>query len=140
MFEAPAGRLSLDQIQICIDRLAQKIEAPPQTLPTYGYTEDFARPHIESDRAYHFVVVERGQEVDRRTTQELDQLLYWVFSGVTFSIACDFERANRVAEADFRRMLFQKQLELLGRLDPHWRERCESEISGILSKYPLSDA
>jgi hypothetical protein len=58
--------LSLEEIKSEIDDLAQRIGASGLILPTYGRSEDFARPHIEvDDSGYHYVVVERGQEMER---------------------------------------------------------------------------
>jgi len=131
--------LSLGQLRTRINRLARKIEAPRQHLPTYGHSQDFGRPHIESDQAYHFVVVERGQEWERRTTRDLDELLYWVFSSVTFGMASEFELRNRIPNADFRRALFRKQLDLLGNLDEKWRAQAKAELVLTLSNHPFSD-
>jgi hypothetical protein len=139
VIEASPHMLSLGQIRSRVNRLALRIEAPQQILPTYGRSADFGRPHIESDRAYHFVVVERGQELERRTTWDLDQLLYWIFAGITFELACQFELENRIPTADFRRALFRKQLDLLGELDHKWRTRRKVEILSILSAHPFSD-
>ena len=67
---------SLNEIKSEIDRLAAQIGAPDDLLPTYGYSEDGARPHIEIDsHGYHYVVVERGEEINRVTTNSLDELL-----------------------------------------------------------------
>ena len=53
----------MDLIKSEIKRLAKKINARKKTLPTFGSSEDFARPHIEkTGNIYHWVVVERGQE------------------------------------------------------------------------------
>ncbi|GGF00885.1 hypothetical protein GCM10011611_03090 [Aliidongia dinghuensis] len=139
MFEAAAGTLPLDQIQACVERIARKIGVPPDELPTYGHSEDGARPHIESDRSYHFVVVERGREQERRTTQDLDQLLYWIFRDATFTIASRFELKNRVSGADFRRLLFRRQRELLAELDRLWAKRLDGELADILREHPYSD-
>jgi hypothetical protein len=39
------------------------IDAPDHVLPTFGYSEETGRPHIEVDgAAFHHVVVERGRE------------------------------------------------------------------------------
>lgn len=138
MIEAPHV-LTLDQIRVRVKRLADKLEASPQLLPTYGHSADFARPHIEVDGSYHFVVVERGQEFERRTTPDVDTLLYWIFSGITFQMASDFELKHRATGTDCRRLIFKKQLDLLAELDPAWRVRCKAEIRSILSKYPFSD-
>ena len=72
--------------------MALAIAAPASSLPTFGKTEDGARPHIEvrSD-AYHYVVVERGCELERKRTPDLQELLYWVFSDVTHQMAFQYE-------------------------------------------------
>ena len=83
-------------------------------MPTYGHSEDFARPHIEVDmHGYHYVIVERGMELRRITTTDLDDLLYHIFEAVTFSLACDYEVTHRIPDQDFRRLLFKQQIELL---------------------------
>jgi hypothetical protein len=62
--------ICLDNIKEKVEELAFKINAPIDLLPTYGYTKDFAYPHIEVDifGFLHYVIVELGQELDRRTT------------------------------------------------------------------------
>ena len=102
--------LSLDDIKKKVDEVAGKINAPTDLLPTYGYSRDFAYPHIEVDNAgrLNYVILERGQELERKTTDNLDDLLYWVFSGITFSMACDYELKNRIEMKDCRRMIFEK--------------------------------
>jgi len=139
MAELSGRLLSLGEIKAVIDQYAAKIEAPSSTLPTYGHSEDFARPHIESDHGYHFVVVERGQELERRTTWLLDNLLYEVFSGVTHDIASRFAAQSPTPKMDFRRAMFEKQLELLARLEPRWRDQRAAEIADILRRHPFSD-
>jgi hypothetical protein len=75
---------TLAEIQPKVDELAIKLHAPANLLPTYGRTDDGARPYIEVDgRRYHFVVVERGEEMARYTTGAIDQLLLRGFSTIT---------------------------------------------------------
>ena len=89
---------TLPKIEAEINRLAAIVGASGYVLPTFGRTEDGARPHIEADaHGYHYVVVERGLELQRNTTRDLDELLYHVFKSVTFSLACDYECAHRIA-------------------------------------------
>ena len=102
-----AKKYSLNEIKSEIHRLAAQIGAPDDLLPTYVYSVDGAHPHIEVDsRSYHYIVVERGQEISRVTTDDLDELLYHVFESVTFELACKCELKHRVAHQDFRRLLF----------------------------------
>jgi hypothetical protein len=132
--------LTLPQLKSEVDRLAEKIGASGYTLPTYGRTEDGARPHIESDsRGYHYVVVERGQELSRFTTVELDNLLYRVFADVTFDLACEYELAHRIESQDSRRLMFQRQIDLLRTLSHEWVERQSQEHDRILRANPYDD-
>ncbi len=133
--------LSLQDIKDKTEELALRIEAPADLLPTYGHSRDFGYPHIEVDTAglLHYVVVERGQEVERKTTNNLDELLYWIFTDVTFSIAGKFEVKNRIRDEDNRRIMFAKQEELLGILSDAWRQKEKEEHERILEKYPYDD-
>ena len=84
---------SLSKIKAEVDRRAALIGAAGHhALPTYGHSEDLARPHIEVDsQCYHFVVVERGQECGRFTTDDLDELLFRIFQSVTHDLAFAYD-------------------------------------------------
>lgn len=133
--------MTLSVIKEQIDQLGELIDAPQFLYPMYGRSADGALPHIELDGAenFHFVVVERGQELERRTTRELDDLLFWIFDTMTFSMACSFEGANRNHAQDFRRILFSKQEELLGHLNANWQKRKRTHHQLILAKHPFTD-
>jgi len=132
---------SYSEIQQTVEQLAAKIGAPSELLPTYGRSRDSAYPHIEIDEGgtLHFVVVERGQELERRSTKEQDELLYWIFSGVTFSMAVAYELGNRIYEQDSRRIMFGKQEDLLGKLSENWQQREVMEHRKILKTNPFDD-
>lgn len=133
--------LSLRQIRYQIEKRAPIVAAEPDDLPTYGSSRDFGYPHIEADESgYHWVVVERGQELERRTFHDLDDLLFTVFVSATHSIASRWELANRVPNQDSRRLLFQRQLELLSALDPAWGRRQQEHIEAVLREHPYRDA
>src|SRR5262245_31255070 len=129
---------SLSEIKAEVDRRAALIGAAGHhALPTYGHTEDLARPHVEVDsRGYHFVVVERGHEQERFTTCDLDALLFRIFKGVTHDLAFAYELANRVETQDCRRLGFRLQVELLAVLSPSWAERKAQEHERILRENP----
>ncbi len=132
---------TLEDIRAEIERRAALIGAASDwSLPTYGQSSDFARPHIEVDqRGYHFVVVERGRELKRKTSPDLDELLFEVFQSVTFSLACEYEVAHRVRGQDFRRLMFARQVELLSQLSPQWAQRRAEEHQQILGDHPFHD-
>jgi hypothetical protein len=135
--------LTLTEIKAKVDELAGKIGASGYVLPTYGHSEDGARPHIEVDsQGYHYVVVERGEELKRITTTSLDDLLYHIFEAVTFSLAGDYEVTHRIPGQDFRILLFKHQVELLSALSTQWAERTSARHERLLraSKGESSDS
>ena len=132
--------LTLPEVKAEVERLAAEIGAAGYVLPTYGRSEDGARPHIEVDsRGYHYVAVERGQELERLTTDDLGELLSKVFAGVTFSLASEDELEHRVEGQDPRRILFRRQVGLLSELYPCWGEREAQRHEQILREYPFDD-
>lgn len=132
---------TLTEIKVEVDSRAAKIGASgSDSLPTYGYSKDFAYPHIEVDsKGYHYVVVERGEERSRFTTCELDELLYKIFEHVTSNLSSKYEVAHRVTGPDFRRMMFQHQVELLSQLSEKWTKQRAAELEEILTKHPFDD-
>ena len=93
--------LTLPEIEARVNQLAQKIGAPRNILPTYGYPEQTARPHVEvSAAAYYYVVAERGQEMNRYAAFDLDELLYKIFVDATFDLAIKYELAHRIESQD----------------------------------------
>ena len=131
---------TLAEIEAEVARLAKRVSAPSNAYPTFGYTADFGRPHIEIEsRQYHYVVVERGAEVLRESTSDPNELLYWIFEGVTFSMACAYELAHRIPGQDFRRLMFSKQVELLSSIDPDMARRGKDEIAKTLRNAPFDD-
>ncbi len=132
--------LTLKEIETEVNRLAKIINAPQDGLPTYGFSRDFAYPHIEVDaRGYHYVIVERGEELKRETTLDLQELLFLIFKDVTFSMATQYELKNRIKDKDCRRMYFIKQEELLGLLDPQWAVKQKEYHADILKIHPFND-
>jgi hypothetical protein len=135
------NKLTYKRIKKQVDKIADLISAPTDSLPTYGYSRDMAYPHIEIDKLgrLHYVVIERGQENERLTTTNLDELLYWIFDSITFSMACDYELKNRIENQDSRRIMFVKQEELLGIINPLWKDKHHLEHLKILENHPFDD-
>ena len=132
--------LNLNDIKPEVDRIASRLGALERELPTYGISRDSGYPHVEvNSLGYHYVAMERGQETFRRTTQSLDELLYWVFEGITFSRAGIFEVQHRNQKEDCRRLMFKHQVELMSSLSRSWGERLEKEQQEILRVNPFND-
>ncbi|QDU31874.1 hypothetical protein ETAA8_70350 [Anatilimnocola aggregata] len=131
---------SLSEIKREIEQIGRRLGCPRNCLPTFGFSEDFGCPHIEVNASgLHYVVVERGVELERKTTHDLNDLLYIVFEAVTFSMAGDYELKHRIPGQDSRRILFRRQLELLGSVDADWVTRLRQDQHKILACNPFND-
>jgi hypothetical protein len=131
---------TLREIEADVLRAAARVGAAGQTLPTYGSSDDGARPHIElADGLYHYVVVERGVERERRSSERYEDLLYWIFADVTFGMAFSYELANRIEDQDCRRIAFPRQIELMSQLNQEFGRRLEVDIADILRRAPYDD-
>lgn len=96
-------------------------------------------PYVEIDEDYNLIFEERGKELRRLRTKNIEDLMYWFFEVVTFNMACKFELMNRRPGEDFRRQLFAKQEELLGLASDEWAARKASEHQVILVRSPFRD-
>ncbi len=134
---------TLAEIQAEVERLAAVIDAPPGLLPTFGTSRHGVHAEIEmhgeDSLQMSWVVRERGEERERHTTLDLDELLYWVFRAVTSSMASQWEVAHRVEGQDFRKLMFTKEFELLGTLNPSWAERRRAELGDLVREAGLLD-
>ncbi len=131
----------LSALESTIKQYARQLGVDQDELPTFGYSRDFGYPHIEvDDKGYHWVVIERDQEVTRLSSQAEDDVLYWTFRSITHSLASSFELKNRKYYGpDSRRIMFSRQVYLMGTLSPSWQVRLEAEHQDILLKYPFRD-
>lgn len=129
---------TVEGVKAEIERLATILSAPPDLLPTYGSSDGTGRRHLEIEPVRMFYVVsERGTEFKRLMTLDRDELHYWVFDGVTFSIASKWELAHRVEDQDVRKLVFTKQFELLDQLSPTWSQRRQTELGHLLGEAGL---
>ena len=134
------GEITINTIKRLVNQKAEIINAPKNDLPTYSNVKD-SHPFIEVDQQknLHYVIFERGKEILRKTTNDLDELLYWIFCDVTFSLAIQFELENRLEHQDVRRIFFKKQEVLLKMLDPIWEVKKIEEHQTILKNNPFDD-
>ncbi|MFG6494773.1 Imm63 family immunity protein [Fictibacillus sp. UD] len=127
---------SLESIKKVVDHYAKLINVHTYHL-TYGFSKDFAIPHIEVDETgYHYAIVERGVELKRLTTTDLNELLFAIFDGITYETALKYEVENRVENQDSRIISFKKQEELLGVINEKWRMKQELYHKEILKRSP----
>lgn len=132
--------ISLKEIEETVKRFAKRIDAKPSSFPTFGYSIDLAQPYVLLDHdGYHYIITERGRELQRFSTKDYGQLLFYIFKDITASIALNFEANNRVKKKDPRRLSFAKQEELMGVLNPQWKSECQILHQQLLEEYPFDD-
>ena len=91
------------------------------------------------EAGYHYFYIERGIKTPKITTDDLDELLYQIFDPITHELASDYARQHRNHHQDPRRLIFQKQVELMAVLSSKWGDRKTSEHDKILARAPFND-
>jgi hypothetical protein len=132
------GVVDAFELEARVRALGRALRAHERRLPTFDAHRGDATPYIElRGPVMHYVLSERGQELERRTTTDVDELLYWVAADLTFELACDWEVRHRNDDEDFRIGLFTKQFELLASLSPEWVARRKADLGTILTDIGL---
>ncbi len=108
-------------------------------LPTYGYPIDMGRTDIEIDDNGQIYYFPNEMNRERYFLRDMDDLLYYVFNIVTWSMATKYELTKRVAGQDTRRIWFVEQERLLGILDEKWKLRKIKDHEQTLINYPFVD-
>lgn len=88
---------------------------------------------------YHYCGTERGRVNMHNITRSLFELSYWILKDQVFMMAIEFEHRNRIAGQDGRKLIFQKELELLEVLGENYKKRIEIDIDERLKQYPYQD-
>lgn len=131
---------NLHDIETDVTKLGKVIGANQHQLPTYGKSRDFGYSHVEVDQLYHLVTVEHGSELNRKSTSNYFELLYFIFVDAAYDIAFRYELRNRVEGQDCRRIASPKQIEVMFRLGNEFGERMENEIERLLVSSPYDDS
>lgn len=116
------------------------INAPKPLLVVHTSPLGDGTPHVEIKNGECFYVSsERGYEFFREKITNINELLFRIFDRITSRMASDYELENRIEAQDCRRLIFDKKLELLGKISPEWEDREREKIRLILEKNPYVD-
>ncbi|MEM7479056.1 MAG: Imm63 family immunity protein [Planctomycetota bacterium] len=125
----------LDKIAKRYYEIAEALNATKQSrqfriAPSY----DGSR-HSEYDGlTFKLITSERGEFTDAQSTENPNELLFWLVRDLTAAMALEYELANRPNgfDGDTRRTWFAKHVELLRQIDNTWAERQQAEYNKIL--------
>lgn len=132
--------LNFNEIQQKIYEYGSIINAPKDILKIYPSPQPNGVPYIQiNNNEYLYIVEERGMELERRRTANIDVLLYWIMSDVIFFLATQYELENRIENFDNRRLIFKKEVELFKVLKKDWANITEVRINKILEESPYND-
>lgn len=131
----PLHELQSEYTRLCRLAFDSEAEFSFQTEPQHD-----GSPHVEfSNGKYHYVATERGLELERRSTGDIEEILYWMISDVTFWSGVEFELKTRVEGRDSRRIIFAEWRRLMARCGESFAERLEKHIEKTLRLNPFID-
>jgi hypothetical protein len=127
----------LKSLEIEVNRIADLIEVPKRIRPKFARNEDVDYVVIRNQQ---YVLV----KVDVFTTSEFvtdsfEEFLYQVFAGITLEMAELATAQHRTPNAEVRRIIWPKQLELMKQISPDWQQRLLTDLLQILEKNPVRD-
>lgn len=93
----------------------------------------------ENEKYYYIGVGDRGGVEDRVESENAEEVLYKIYSGITFSEATQYAMHNLEKGKDWRRNLFSTQLDMLKRIGDIFYLKRMNEIQTILRESPYND-
>lgn len=94
---------------------------------------------FSKDNAYHILFAEKGKIRDEKVTTDEKKIIYSVLDIVSFDIAMKFAISNREKNKDFRRKLFEKEVEIYSLFGETFEKSKKREIEEILKENPYKD-
>jgi len=104
----------------------------------FSYGNGFYEPGIyiyeEKEKYYYIDIGDRGGVENEIESSDSEDILYRIYSTVTFNEAVRSASSKKEKNTDWRKDLFEKQLELLIGIGEKYYKRRKKEIEVILSK------
>ena len=90
------------------------------------------------DNVYHILFTEKGKLREDKITTDEKEVIRSVLDIVSFDIAMEFAISNREKNKDFRRKLFEKEVEIYSLFGETF-EKVKRRIEEILKENPYKD-
>ncbi|WP_348958752.1 Imm63 family immunity protein [Enterobacter cloacae complex sp. Mu1197] len=95
-------------------------------------SDGVATPYLEiHGKEYHFIISERGLEIQRKVTLSDDEILYWFVESAVAGLASTYA-AKHSSEREYREVYFRKEYSLMLSIKPEWATRKRKEITQLL--------
>lgn len=105
------------------------------------FPDDMGRHHFEfrHDGLISMIWTERGREIKRLSTFEIDEVLYWLFREVVKGRAIMLELKNRKKSqcSDRRQIWFPIAVQEMSKLSKEWGGKLSEEFDFILRESPF---
>ncbi|WP_229075576.1 Imm63 family immunity protein [Actinoplanes sp. DH11] len=140
LFRRDAGPETRATLESEVRRLGALIGAEEPDLVSFE-RRDGGHPTVEVDDEgfYHYVVIERGEELQHRRTGDRDEILYWALESTTQTMAGRWAQHHPADGQEHRVTRWIKQFELLHALNPAWAQRRRAELIEFLSPTNLPE-
>ncbi|MBB2949086.1 hypothetical protein FB565_008891 [Actinoplanes lutulentus] len=117
------------QLEDEVRRLGALIGAGDADLVAFGNRDGgYPWASVDESGVYHWIVTERGQELQHRKTRDLDEMLFWCLEATTWSMGGDWALRHPVAGEEQRVTRWRKQFALLATINPEWPHRARQRL------------
>ncbi len=125
--------LSSAELRQILEANFAKISSDFHLLPEINNSNYDAVPFIEIwQNVYYYVCLERGEEVFRKQTADLNELIFMVMETLTLKMAWDWAKLQPNLSSDLRIPAFVKQVELMGTINLEYGNRLNIELQKII--------
>jgi hypothetical protein len=120
--------------------MASSAGIEPADLPIFGPSSEDGHPNVEFDGLqFHYVSKERNVEYKHMVLPSSEDAMYQIFEDAAFRAGVRYSRARSVPGRSDRRLIYERQAELLGLLRPEWKSRIEVVQAEKLKSQPFDD-
>jgi hypothetical protein len=89
---------------------------------------------------YHLCSIgDHGESYPEVVTKSLFEISYLILKHPVRLMSTKYKTRNKIVGQDFRRIMFQKELQYFNVLGDEYKQKAEKEINDILNEYPFED-
>ena len=142
--------LSTKELKSYVDDLYEKIRDIAEKDEVYepltihfatGTPRNQPGDYCYSDKdGYHFCGIgDGGETIPEKVTNSLFEISYMIVEHKIWLMSSKFKTRNKIQGQDFRRIMFEKELQYFEILGDEYKQKAEDEINEVLKKHPFED-